>query len=173
MSPSSNWTLDFCLFCDKQTHSEEPYCSQACRLADLEKPGFPPPAASASSASSRSSAASHFHLPPPFNFEPYRHQSSRPDASPPLSPTAQKSSRPKLPSRSSEPQHSQHRYAQQQQQRSLNSSSSRSSLSSVSSANSAQGAGLSEVALAQLQGYANAFDHVRDARRYSRRITLG
>ncbi|KAJ5086300.1 hypothetical protein NUU61_007607 [Penicillium alfredii] len=32
---STDWSLDFCLVCDRQT-SGGPYCSQSCRLAELD-----------------------------------------------------------------------------------------------------------------------------------------
>ncbi|RDH26671.1 hypothetical protein BDQ94DRAFT_131602 [Aspergillus welwitschiae] len=32
---ATEWSLDFCLACDRQTLGE-PYCSQACRLAELD-----------------------------------------------------------------------------------------------------------------------------------------
>jgi len=184
-----NWALDFCLYCDRQTHTEEPYCSQACRLADLEKPGF-----SSSSSSSFSAPASHshstsssshhrttwssvanrstnFNLPPPFNFEPYRNRNGPKIESPPLSPRSQGASSSGTQNANTTNSRSTLQYRStdyQYYQRSLNSSSSRSSLSSVSSANSIQG--LTELALSQLQGYSNAFDHVRDSKR---RTTLG
>lgn len=34
---STEWSLDFCLACDRQT-SGGPYCSQTCRLAELDRP---------------------------------------------------------------------------------------------------------------------------------------
>lgn len=34
---STEWSLDFCLACDSQT-SGGPYCSQTCRLAELDRP---------------------------------------------------------------------------------------------------------------------------------------
>ncbi|CEJ59066.1 hypothetical protein PEBR_22285 [Penicillium brasilianum] len=33
---STDWSLDFCLVCDRQT-SGGPYCSQTCRLAELDR----------------------------------------------------------------------------------------------------------------------------------------
>ncbi|KAL4905678.1 hypothetical protein BDW74DRAFT_11423 [Aspergillus multicolor] len=32
---TTEWSLDFCLVCDRQTLGE-PYCSQSCRLAELD-----------------------------------------------------------------------------------------------------------------------------------------
>ncbi|KAJ5689772.1 hypothetical protein N7462_004164 [Penicillium macrosclerotiorum] len=34
---STEWSLDFCLVCDRQT-AGGPYCSQTCRLAELDRP---------------------------------------------------------------------------------------------------------------------------------------
>ncbi|KAJ5112100.1 hypothetical protein N7532_000145 [Penicillium argentinense] len=34
---SAEWSLDFCLVCDRQT-AGGPYCSQTCRLAELDRP---------------------------------------------------------------------------------------------------------------------------------------
>ncbi|KAJ6036067.1 hypothetical protein N7540_000346 [Penicillium herquei] len=34
---STEWSLDFCLACDRQTMGG-PYCSQSCRLAELDRP---------------------------------------------------------------------------------------------------------------------------------------
>ncbi|KAJ5186011.1 hypothetical protein N7491_006118 [Penicillium cf. griseofulvum] len=45
---STEWSLDFCLVCDRQTLGA-PYCSQTCRLAELDE---------ISGTSRRSSAAS-------------------------------------------------------------------------------------------------------------------
>jgi hypothetical protein len=176
-SSENNWALDFCLYCDKQTNTEEPYCSQSCRMADLEKPGYtstsfsaPPKVQRSTTGLSRSST--HFNLAPPVNFESYRHRrSSKPESSPPVSPKTGKSSnhlqqcqpRPTLQYRSTYDAH----FNSSSSTR-LNSSSSRSSLSSNTSTQS--NPGLTQSDLTQLQDYANAFDHVRD---FKRRITLG
>jgi ECL1/2/3 zinc binding proteins len=102
-----DWSHDFCLWCDTQTLAGSLYCSQACRLADLEKPGSTPTspcfsffhdAAPVDQASrqphqqprARSGAqrsSGQFHLPPPFDFAAYRAPaSSRTLESPPTSP---------------------------------------------------------------------------------------
>lgn len=36
LTMSTDWSLDFCLVCDRQT-SGGPYCSQTCRLAELDR----------------------------------------------------------------------------------------------------------------------------------------
>jgi len=76
---------DFCLACDKSS-TTGPYCSQACRLADLDRGGsgsgsgssssssslttssFPTTPTSPSAPSSASAAGSAYVLTPPFNF---------------------------------------------------------------------------------------------------------
>jgi len=196
MTAEMDWSHDFCLYCDKQT-SEGVYCSQACRLADLEKAGASEPVSpawnfssgttspswhfssetSASSwqfpSSSSHAGAAQFQLQPPVNFAAYRSSTSRKE-SPPTSPRAL------APSKQSKyfeaattavtvpPRLSRAKTdTYQSRNRSLYTSSSRSSLSSVSSASTAQG--LSDQAITQLRGYSNSFDHVRD---WKRRVTL-
>ncbi|KAH8693095.1 hypothetical protein BGW36DRAFT_302945 [Talaromyces proteolyticus] len=34
---TTQWSLDFCLVCDQQISGNEAYCSQGCRLADLDQ----------------------------------------------------------------------------------------------------------------------------------------
>jgi hypothetical protein len=34
---SADWSLDYCLVCEEQTSGGEPYCSQSCRLDDLDQ----------------------------------------------------------------------------------------------------------------------------------------
>lgn len=41
MNMSTGWSLDFCLVCDRQT-SGGPYCSQSCRLSELDRTGSSP-----------------------------------------------------------------------------------------------------------------------------------
>jgi len=185
MTSETDWSHDYCLYCEKQTLGGL-YCSQACRLADLETPQSTPVSPSytfgdsdslwgfASSTNDGNSFAtkhaSQFQLPPPFNFEKYRASTASMLESPPPSPRtaglssttnhSMKLTRPAPPQRVTSAQpHS--------KTRSLNTSSSRSSLSSVTSSGSA--AGLSEQALSQLQNYSNSFDHTRD---WKRRVTL-
>ena len=110
---------DFCLACDRESFSG-PYCSQACRLADLEK-ASPPPSPSYRSASTQPSTASSglstgsgYVLAPPYKFPSRTGNSSRPSSEAGRSQAAsQDGSR-----------------TQQKLQRSLTPSSSRSSLSS-------------------------------------------
>lgn len=60
---------DFCLACDKQC-TEGPYCSQSCRLSDLEKAGSNPssPLATANSRLDRVSSSSGFTLSSGYGF---------------------------------------------------------------------------------------------------------
>lgn len=187
MTSETDWSHDYCLYCDKQTLGGL-YCSQACRLADLENTESAPTSPSAIYADSEASwgftlsaydikgfsskQSTNFQLPPPFNFDQYRSSSSFTRLeSPPLSPRARDSSKER-----SQPKTTQDHSAVTQRSttspqskiRGLNPSASRSSLSSVSSIGSTQG--LSEQAISQLQDYSNSFDHTRD---WKRRVTYG
>ncbi|KAI4729222.1 hypothetical protein E4T49_03073 [Aureobasidium sp. EXF-10728] len=84
--------LDFCLACDKQT-SEGLYCSQACRLADLEKAGSSTPS-SPFSPVMESGSASYFQLPEAFSFKPASTSTFAESSSPrrALSPSSSRSS---------------------------------------------------------------------------------
>ena len=151
---------DFCLACDRESTSGL-YCSQACRLADLEKASSPSsptspafPHNQSSWASSRSGTGSGYILAPAYKF---------PDRAPSYSqPTAGEEKRPQssyfMRSSPKESPRSSH-----ERQRSLTPSSSRSSLSSnMSSSNSTT---ISEQAKQELQEYFNAFDQTRSAKR--------
>ncbi|KAG9520141.1 hypothetical protein E4T50_07044 [Aureobasidium sp. EXF-12298] len=128
---------DFCLACDKQT-SEGLYCSQACRLADLEKAGSSTPsspftpAMEPSSQSYFPSGSSGFQLLETFSFKPAGASTFTESSSP---------------------------------RRALSPSSSRSSLSS--SAGSQTGNIISEQARTELQTYVSAFDQTREMKRRS------
>ncbi|KAK6006572.1 hypothetical protein QM012_006982 [Aureobasidium pullulans] len=129
--------LDFCLACDKQT-SEGLYCSQACRLADLEKAGSSTPsspftpAMDSSSQSYFPSGSGAFQLPEAFSFKPTSTSTFAESSSP---------------------------------RRALSPSSSRSSLSS--STGSQTGNIISEQARTELQTYVSAFDQTREMKRRS------
>lgn len=139
------WSLDYCLTCDRQT-SGEAYCSQNCRLADLDTSTF---GSEPSSPTTTQTSRSGFVLPPAFDFSAYRRGtpplvSSRPSSSgststPPLAPQG----------------HSPRRTVTM---------TARSSLSS-----SPSGETISSQAKTELRGYTNSFDQVRDFRR--RRIS--
>jgi hypothetical protein len=72
----ASWNNDYCLSCDRQMSEPSAYCSQACRLADLEKAGRTQTSAQlSSSASSTSSSNNGFYLPPAVNFSAYKQPS--------------------------------------------------------------------------------------------------
>jgi hypothetical protein len=181
------WAPDFCLFCDKQVTTDDAYCSQACRLEDYEKgqafkTNFSSDSSSTTdsvSSQTTSSASGYpsitqFSLPPAFNFEQYRKQSTYyrrelPSYSPKTTTSKSSSSgyqmhvppmRPTLPYRATY-DHSMSKV--------LNNSSSRSSLASTNSGNSNyQGwEGLTGSVATQLREYAEL------VRQQNRRTTLG
>ena len=147
------WSLDYCLACDKQT-AGEPYCSQSCRLADLETSptwsGSTSPA-TASPSSPESTRGSGFYLSPAINFAAYK--SSAPASRPISQPTSPLSSY--FPARTS---------GQATAGKTLTPSTSHTSLSSTSSKSSQVGP-LSEQARQELRGYTDAFDTTRNWRR--------
>jgi hypothetical protein len=128
---------DFCLACDKQC--EGSYCSQSCRLADLEKApysGCSSPLTPGSEHASWESTQPGYVLTPAYNFterdeKRFSTSSASSSAGPSLTP-----------------------------------SSSRTSLSSASSS-SPSGTGLSKQARAALQDYFSSFDQTRAAKRRS------
>ncbi|KAF1970463.1 hypothetical protein BU23DRAFT_207170 [Bimuria novae-zelandiae CBS 107.79] len=149
-----DWSPDYCLSCDRQTEGGA-YCSQACRLADLEKAKSP--SQLSSSASSTGSSNNGFYLPPAVNFSAYKTPTpSRGfDTSYHYYPTNNGTYFAPTASASRWSQ------SQQQQQRSLTPSSSRSSLASSTS----QTTGISAQAASQLTYYAQNFDQVREIKR--------
>ena len=161
------WYHDFCLFCDKQSIEGNAYCSQACRLADLERAGYSEPASPSSPRSSswhprHASNSSHFQLAPAVNFAAYK-SSSGPQASSSRTLYIHQSTYPAANNASSSAVSS-------TPPKRLNSSSSRSSLSSISSTSSALSTlTLSNSVHTQLRDYSNSFDQVRD---WKRRVTL-
>jgi hypothetical protein len=167
MATEMDWSHDFCLSCDRQI-AEGAYCSQACRLADLEKAGTSEPAtpmnfsSSASSTASYTSSSPGFCLPPAVNFAAYK-TTTRLD-SPPTSPNYYSVA---PGSHSYQPASTTASGYSSPPKRSLTPSSSRSSLSSVSSSQPTQG--LSIKAANELRGYVSSFDQVRDLKR---RLTL-
>ncbi|KAL1639675.1 hypothetical protein SLS58_007734 [Diplodia intermedia] len=146
---AAEWSHDFCLTCDKQIEHGA-YCSQACRLADLDKAadytGYT--SAASSYASSAGSSA------PGFYFPAYKTTTSAPSSPNLYSPRQQYFSHSSSPSTSST--------ASDSSKRSLTPSSSQTSLTSMA-ASATQG--LSAQAASELRSYAHAFDQVRDIRR--------
>ena len=154
-----NWVPDYCLACDKQTECET-YCSQSCRLADLEKSsnwsGSTSPT-TPSWTSSDSNRGSGFYLSPAFNFAAYKTPQTTPDW-----PASGQSASPQTSYFSNTST------TQNAQSRTLSPSSSRSSLSStttITSSTSSHQNPLSEQARTELRGYTNSFDSTRNWRR--------
>jgi hypothetical protein len=177
-----DWDHDVCLSCDRQTADGEKFCSQACRLTDLERAGrfSDTPSSLPESAPlwmswqvSTTASRSQWQLSPAINFSAYRQRAQV--ESPPASPRTKAPSRQHStgyfqynPSRSSSSS-----AATQPSARGLTSSPSRSSLSSVSSSSTSSTVstpGLSVEAMSQLRNYSGAFDTTRD---WKRRVTLG
>lgn len=154
--------LDFCLACDKQTIFGGAYCSQACRLADLDRARSPPqsptsPMTSSSPFASSTpvgSTGSGFYLPPAVNFSNYKTPLVLQASS--SSTSQQTSSFQHAPLHTSTPQHT------------LTPSSSRSSLTfGLIGLQSQASSGLSEQAKSELRDYVSAFDTSREWRRRS------
>lgn len=167
-----DWSPDYCLSCDRQISQSGhgAYCSQSCRLADLERAscrsGSSSPQAGASSSPSWSGpnmgSGAGFYLPPPLNFSAI---SGRQTSSAASSPTTRSplSSTPPL-------QYSSSPYASNSTRSSgLYTSPSRTSLSSLQSINTQEPAVLSDKVTKELRDYASSFDHVRD---WKRRMTV-
>ena len=146
---------DFCLSCDRQIAENGVYCSQSCRLADLERAGSTAQAPSqlSSSASSSSSSNSGFYLAPAINFSAYKASSSSQQA-----PSSPYHYYPTANGNYFAPPSA----SKQSSQRSLTPSSSRSSLASSSSRTQS---GISQQAASQLNGYVRSFDQTRDVKR--------
>ncbi|KAI5778208.1 hypothetical protein EDC01DRAFT_365483 [Geopyxis carbonaria] len=160
------WSHDFCLSCDRQISQSDhgAYCSQSCRLADLERAsssssGSPSPSAGASW-NSQSGHGSGFYLPPALNFSSY---ANRQPASSPSSPTARCHM-------SSTHQYSTTSQSYGERSSQLYSSPSRTSLSSLQSCSQhSEPAALSDKIKNELRDYAGSFDHTRD---WKRRMTV-
>ncbi|KAF3077787.1 hypothetical protein TWF225_000879 [Orbilia oligospora] len=146
------WSLDYCLSCDREAPNGAAYCSQACRLADMERASCSSSPKTATSTST-SGAPGGFYLPPALNFSTLSRTHETTSGSPVRSnPTW-------LP-----PSNSNGRKGSAGSN--LHPSPSRTSLSSMPSQHSPfEQSYLSEKALRELNDYANAFDQVRDNKR--------
>lgn len=160
------WSHDFCLSCDRQISQSDhgAYCSQSCRLADLERAsnssGSPSPSTSAPW-NSHNCHGSGFYLPPALNFSSYGNKQT---ASSPPSPT----SRCHISTTHQYPTTSQSYTGERSSH--LYSSPSRSSLSSLhSSSQHSDPVALSDKIKSELRDYAGSFDHTRD---WKRRMTV-
>jgi hypothetical protein len=158
MTIGMDWSLDFCLACDKQTDGNV-YCSEACRLAEFEKAssnaGSPTSPRSVSWPNARTSTTG-FHLQPAYNFsnaQPYGstpsqrssshfYQTSRPQSSP-----VNLGSKPVLTPSSSQ--------------------SSLFSMQSSTSSTTSEPIHLSDESRKALRAYASSFDQSRYTRRQS------
>jgi len=143
---SADWSLDFCLVCDQQTSGAGPYCSQSCRLADLDQnasesslSSYPVYLSSKSTLQSKTSSVSST-------------QSGSSTVS--RQPSGKRSS-------------SSFSTSSNEQSSSLTSTSSQTSLSSLTSTLSPSAA-LSNQVRHELQDYSKSFDQVRD---WKRRLT--
>ncbi|PVI07820.1 hypothetical protein DM02DRAFT_637666 [Periconia macrospinosa] len=175
MSSHMEWSPDFCLSCDRQMPEGGAYCSQACRLNDLEKGSTEPRTPSQLSSSASSTASSNgFYLPPAVNFSAYKQSTSSRGFD--MSYSSHQNYYPTNngqyfvpPTHSRQPQQQhyqqyQYQYQQQPQQqpRSLTPSSSRSSLASTQSQSTT---GISAHAACQLNNYVRQFDQTREVKR--------
>lgn len=156
MAMELTWSLDYCLACDRQTQGEA-YCSQTCRLADLETSATwsGPTSPTTCTSSTNANRGSGFYLSPAIDFT-----ASKPSSTS-LSNLASQSSSPLssyFPKNSS---------SQTNVSKTLTPSSSQSSLSSTQSSPS-QSRTISDQDRAELLGYTNAFDNVRN---WKRRMT--
>nr|POE82240.1 hypothetical protein CFP56_67004 [Quercus suber] len=134
---------DFCIACDKESHNGGAYCSQACRMADLER-------ASAMDAASPSSTKSRT-----YSGSSSNHQQSPKSTGPNTRPTSSYFSSLSSYNNSADPV-----------PRSLTPSSSRSSLSStMSTLSNYSREALTERAQAELQSYYSSFDKVKQSKR--------
>ena len=150
---------DFCLACDKQTNGT-PFCSQACRLAELDhtlsssEPASPMYTHEGASQRSAGPVTKGFHLPPAIDFLSYRRdrtfqsQTHQTNASNAESQRVNEASTPTTLSYCSN----------------LTPSSSQTSLSSLHTTQSSPG-GISEQAWNELRNYASNFDQVRALKR--------
>jgi len=151
------WTPDYCLTCDHQCPAGAAYCSQSCRLADLERASCTSSNSSPTSTTSYTSAgpSTGFYLPPAYNFPTYSH----------TSPTSH-SSLPKSTYQSTDP--APYGYSSMRSKPSrfgigLQAAPTRSSMGS--GFNQPESPSLSDKAAQELRDYANSFDQVRDLKR--------
>jgi len=164
-----DWSPDFCLTCDRQSVSGGAYCSQSCRLADLERASGGSSAASSPQASPTSwvAPAPHgngFYLPPPLNFSAMTGRQSSSASSSPRGSISSSSTSTAYPSA----QPTRNPYTSSQSS-TLYTSPSRTSLSSMQSTSQQEPGYLSDKARNELRDYASSFDLVRD---WKRRMTV-
>jgi len=154
---------DFCLGCDRES-ANGPYCSQSCRLADLERATTSPPSSPTSPSLARSRSTSQsttspaaYVLAPAYKFQERSPYDSHP----------REESRPQTSYFMQSPARNQYDDTGAPQ-RCLTPSSSRTSLSSTSSVTSAASpGGISAQAKLELQNYFNSFEQAKAAKRRS------
>ena len=163
------WSPDYCLFCDRQTTGGT-YCSQVCRLADLETSSCTSASESVSPAAAAASPCppsthnrnSGLQLQPAFNFSAYRTSYSSTTSANSMFSQSEPRSQPSYFANSFRSNLDSSRFPSPQ--RALAPSTSRSSLSSISS-NTSQTSCLSDQARTELRGYSNSFDLIRNWKR--------
>lgn len=155
---------DFCLNCDRQA-SNSLYCSQSCRLADLEKASVPssPTIFNHSSSNPQQQQPSwpSSHFASGFGYSTTPHPRQEDWTRTYTQPSASQERSPQSYFMRSDTQA--HRPASQGIERSLTPSSSRSSLSSNKSSSNPNA--ISEQARQELQEYFNAFDQAKASKR--------
>lgn len=151
-----DWSHEFCLACDKQVESDgAAYCSESCRLTELERtstpssqassPGLTPPSYPWAT-QTRQPSPTKFHLSPAYDFSNAQPYGSTPTASKTLFGN----------------------YDDQPTARVLTPSSSHTSLCSMQSTSTTSGPNvLSVEAKEELRAYAVSFEQVRTQRRRS------
>jgi hypothetical protein len=151
-----DWSHEFCLACDKQVESDgAAYCSESCRLTELERtstpssqassPGLTPPSYPWAT-HARQPSPTKFHLSPAYDFSNAQPYGSTPATSKTLFGN----------------------YDDQPTARVLTPSSSHTSLCSMQSTSTTSGSNtLSVKAKEELRAYAVSFEHVRTQRRRS------
>ncbi|KAI9678164.1 MAG: hypothetical protein M1817_006109 [Caeruleum heppii] len=169
-----DWSPDYCLSCDCQTAGGA-YCSQACRLADLESSSAPTQAISplraltpGSGSGTHGRSGFGFFLPPAIDFEAYINRLTPPSASASSAGSRQLSGPGTGAPRAASSYGARPAMAAYPKS-GLTPSSSGSSLSSLQSTATKEGGQVSDEARRQLRAYANAFDQVRD---WKRRTTV-
>lgn len=173
-----DWSPDFCLSCDRQSATGGAYCSQSCRLADLERASGGSSAASSPQASPTCWTAPNpqgngFYLPPPLNFSAISGRQTSSASSSPRGSISSSSSPVSaaypLAQQPTQYPYTSGNYTQSGQTSSLSSSPSRTSISSMHSTSQQDSGYLSDKARNELRDYASSFDLVRD---WKRRMTV-
>jgi hypothetical protein len=169
------WSPDFCLACDRQTTGGV-YCSQACRLADLEQssPRSEPvspirPARldqePTSSVSPKAGSTMGFYLPPPVEFAAYRTRRSTQLSSNVVPPQSGPHTATSWVGRGASQSSSQTHSTNTQEPSTLTPSSSESSLISLQSSTTQDDDRLSDQTRNALRAYVTSFDRTRDSKR--------